>query len=102
MKKVIFISGPITGQPDYAGDFNRMETQLIARGYIALNPASLPLGMSEGQYMRICLAMIDTADAVILLHDWRSSKGASLESNYCLYTGKPTYLSLEALDEKEG
>ena len=101
-KKVIYISGPITGRPDYMRDFNKMETQLTVRGFIPLNPAHLPKGMRNGQYMRICMAMIDAADAVVLLPDWQNSFGAKLEADYCNYTGKPAYLSLEGLLEKEG
>lgn len=102
MKKVIYISGPITGHHDYLRDFNRMETQLIINGFIALNPAHLPKGMTNDRYLRICMAMIDTADAVVLLPGWSESRGAKIEADYCLYTNKPAYLNLEALLEKEG
>lgn len=101
-KKVIYISGPITGRPDYMRDFNKMETQLTINGYIALNPAHLPKGMTDDRYMRICMAMLDSADAAILLPDWQNSRGATIEAKYCAYTGKPAYLDLEALLEKEG
>ena len=40
--------------------------------------------------MRVCFAMIDIANAVVLLPDWYASQGARLEYEYCTYTGKPT------------
>lgn len=47
--------------------------------------------MLPADYMRICFAMIDTADAIYLLKDWRSSFGASIERNYAMYTGKSIF-----------
>ena len=58
------------------------------QGHIVLNPAELPEGMLPADYMRICFAMIDTADAIYLLKGWYSSSGASIERNYAMYTGK--------------
>ena len=95
--KVIYISGPITNDPDYRRKFNRMENDLQVRGFTVLNPAHLPAGMTDEQYMKICLAMIDAADAVIVVSDWMRSRGSRLETDYCLYAGKTVYLSLEGL-----
>ena len=44
--------------------------------------------MLPADYMRICFAMIDTADAIYLLKDWCSSFGAFIERDYAMYTGK--------------
>lgn len=95
--KVIYIAGKIAGNPDYQREFNKAENQLQVAGYTVLNPAHLPKGLSNAQYMRICLAMIDDADAVLLLPTWYSSPGARLEADYCLYTDKTAYLSIESL-----
>ena len=38
--------------------------------------------------MRICLAMIDCADAVYFLPDWTLSEGARIERAYCEKCGK--------------
>ncbi len=88
MKPKIFISGKITGDPDYKAKFAAVEAFYEKKGYIVLNPAVLPAGMQPADYMRICFAMIDTADAVAFLPDHTRSPGAELELNYCCYTDK--------------
>ena len=58
------------------------------RGYTVLTPAALPEGMWPADYMRICFAMIDTADAVAFLPGWGASVGAWVEHAYCCYIDK--------------
>ena len=84
----IYIAGKITGEPNYKEKFDITATSLEAQGHIVLNPAELPEGMLPADYMRICFAMIDTADAIYLLKGWYSSSCASIERNYAMYTGK--------------
>ena len=101
-KKVVYIAGPITGVERYWEAFEDMEDELSALGYIPLSPSRLPYGMNTKQYMRICLAMIDTADAVIFLPGWAKSKGAQLEKDYCIYTETPAFTDTEILKEVLG
>lgn len=89
MKPKIYIAGKITGDPDYKEKFFEMESKYIWKGYTVLNPATLPEGMAPGDYMRICFALIDTADLVAFMKDCDESEGAKLEYNYCRYIGKP-------------
>lgn len=83
MKKV-YVAGPMTGYED----FNRQEfNDAAARLYIydksaVLNPATLPDGLTQGQYMDICFAMIRAADAIYLLKGYEKSKGALAELAY--------------------
>ena len=44
--------------------------------------------MAQADYMRICFAMIDVADAVVFLPDAAESAGARLEMAYCEYIKK--------------
>lgn len=85
----LYIAGPITGHPDYREKFCEVADRLSGWGYVVLNPAELPEGMAPADYMRVCLAMVDTADAVVLLPDWGDSAGALVEVAYARYVGKP-------------
>lgn len=98
-KKVVYISGPITGVERYWEAFEKAEEELEAAGYIALVPTRLPKGLTNEQYMRIDLAMIDVADAVLFLPGSGNSKGAFMEFQYCDYIGKPVCEGIETLKE---
>lgn len=100
-KPVVFLSGKITGDPSYRAKFNDAKRRLENKGHIVLNPAWMPAGLFNSDYMRICCAMIDVADVVVFLPDWEESPGARLERQYCDYTLK-AYCELEiALAEWE-
>lgn len=100
-KPVIFLSGKITGDPNYKAKFNDAQRRLESKGRVVLNPAWMPAGLFNDDYMRMCLAMIDTADLVVFLPDWEGSPGARLEKQYCDYTLK-AYCNLDlALAEWE-
>lgn len=85
-----YIAGKITGDENYQKKFAHAKSCLEAEGFVVLNPAELPEGMRPADYMRICMAMMDTADVVAFLPDYALSKGAQLEWAYCQYVGKQT------------
>lgn len=101
-KKVVYISGPITGVLSYREAFEKAEKELAAAGFIPLSPAWLPEGLSRAQYMRIDLAMLDSSDAMYQLRGWTGSSGAFLENDYCDYTDKPAADNIEELKEVLG
>ncbi|TDB42094.1 DUF4406 domain-containing protein [Photorhabdus luminescens] len=80
MTPVVFISGPMTGKPDFnRSEFNTAAKMLKSQGLIVLNPAVYPDGLTHDQYMRMSLAMLEQADAVYLLDGWEHSTGAVME-----------------------
>lgn len=97
-KKVVYILGPIDGVPRYWEAFEKAEDELTARGYIALSPSRLPEGMTPAQTARIRLAMLESADAVLVLPGF-CRKDAALEYKYLLYTDKPYDTNLDELKE---
>ena len=84
----VFISGPVTSDPDYHAKFAAAEQTLTAAGHHVLNPAILPGWMTHEQAMHICYAMIDVAEAVFFLPGWRESKGSCWEYRHALAQGK--------------
>ncbi len=69
----IYIAGPMTGYPDYNRTaFFSKAKELMEVGHIVLNPALLPAGLCESEYMDICLAMVRSANAVYLLKGGRN------------------------------
>lgn len=93
----IYVAGKITGEVEYRAKFTAAAGQLENEGHIVINPAVLPGGMAAADYMKICFAMIDVADAVLFLNDYYASDGAMLEWQYCKYVGKQTMFEGESL-----
>lgn len=85
---IVYLAGKISDNPEYRIQFTAAKTELERDGHIVLNPAELPEGMSPAAYMRICFAMIDTADELRALPGWYCSRGARVEMAYADYIGK--------------
>ncbi|UIA94702.1 DUF4406 domain-containing protein [Erwinia tracheiphila] len=80
-RPVIFIAGPMAGKPYFNRDeFYFAAKQLDDLDFIVLNPAIFPDGLRHGQYMKMTLAMLKQADAIYLLNEWETSKGARAEA----------------------
>ena len=88
MATKIYIAGKITGDPDYKAKFNAAAEAYKKKGYTVLNPSWMPQDMQKADYMRICFAMIDTADVVAFLPGFTQSAGAEVEHAYCCYIDK--------------
>lgn len=84
----VYLAGKITGDPGYRAKFQAARERVEWMGHIALDPSVLPDGMETADYMRICTAMLDSADAIGLLRDWADSPGARCEMALAQYLGK--------------
>ncbi|EPE7216505.1 DUF4406 domain-containing protein [Escherichia coli] len=80
MRVSIYIADPMTGYENFNREaFHRAEEALKREGHTVLNPAVLPDGLTQPQYMDICMAMIRCVDAVYMLKGWQRSAGAKAE-----------------------
>lgn len=91
----IYISGGITGVPDYREHFEEAEKCLLAAGHTVVNPArvngELPIDTTHDEYMKMSLVMLDMCEGIFLLEGWENSKGATIEFEYA-YEHKLTIL----------
>lgn len=78
--KKVYIAGPMSGLPEYNRPaFFAEAARQSELGRSVLNPATLPDGLSQAEYMSICLPMVMAADAIVLLPGWEESAGATAE-----------------------
>ena len=84
----IYISGAISGTDDYMERFSKAEKELTEQGYSVVNPAKvnaqLPEDTTYEEYMKMCFCMLDMADAIFMISNWKTSCGASQEYGYAL------------------
>lgn len=83
--KRIYLSGPITGVPDYLERFEEAETKVQLMGYAPINPAKMNhcipdmASFSHEEYMSICLELLRHVDGIYMMKGWENSKGAKME-----------------------
>ena len=84
MRAKIYLSGAITGTPDYMAQFDEAEKELTAKGWRVLNPAktsaTLP-ATSYLVYMQLSLVQMQDASAIYMLQGWERSPGAVFEKH---------------------
>lgn len=75
----VYIAGRISGYEGYKEHFKREQLKLEADGHVVLNPAELPKGLNQEEYMRICISMLYVCDCIYMLAGWEFSVGATIE-----------------------
>ena len=72
----VYLAGKITGDPNYREKFAAAAKKLEERaGVTVISPAVTPEGLKKADYMRICFAMLESADTAVFLPDWEDSPG---------------------------
>jgi len=99
MKKKIYISGGMTGIPEYnASAFSKAEKMLTKKGFECVNPFTVGRGLEdklnlctkEEKYFVFMEADINElmkCDCIYLLNGWEKSKGANLENTIATFFG---------------
>lgn len=87
-KKVVYILGPFEYKRGL-DDYEAVEDMLTDMGYETISPVLIPEGLDKAKHNRIAVAMIDSADAVVVLPDWRTSQTAVAEHHLALCFDKP-------------
>ena len=93
----VYISGGITGIPNYQERFKNAETMLYNKGHYPVNPcnvdAVMPPNSTWEDYVEVDLAILRRCEAIYMLYGWEKSKGARREIAQAVEMGIPIYLS---------
>lgn len=87
----VYIAGRISGYEEFKEHFARVEEELTSLGHTVLNPAVLPKGLTQEEYMRICIPMLNICDSVYMLKGWENSVGAKIEHSLSNQANKTIY-----------
>lgn len=86
----MYISGKVTGDPDYIAQFNKAHVHLIHDCPDAqiFNPVDIisvcPDGLTYEEIMDFCMYILSKCDAIYMLKGWEDSRGANREYGYAL------------------
>lgn len=91
--KRVYISGAITGCDDFLKIFESAEKELESKGYSVINPAKLntilnPKHTTHEEYMRMSFELLDMADCIYMLSNWKDSRGANQEFGFAYAKNK--------------
>lgn len=90
-KFAVYLAGKITGNENYRSEFIKAEwkaKELLGDNILILNPAVLPENIDYNKAINITSAMLREADMVVLLKNWKNSRGATHEKELAEMLGK--------------
>lgn len=103
MKKRVYISGGITGLDynDTKTRFARAEQAITELGLTAVNPFNngLPRHSPWAEHMIADLQLLRDCDAILLLHGWRESNGATIECIFAEMAGMRIFYDFKDLED---
>lgn len=99
-RHIVYLSGPITGNPYYKQQFELAEKLLRKRGYLVINPASLVLEQADSlpnaecwaRYIMFDLQLLETLQFKVMIYflpNTSHSKGSNLELEFAKQHGIP-------------
>lgn len=81
-KRIIYVAGKVTGLPaeECAAKFKKAQEALEVKGWTVLNPCEFIENSERWETaMRMALTLLNMADSVYFLPDWKDSEGAKME-----------------------
>lgn len=85
-KLKIYISGPITYNPNWKEEFKKAEEECWNNGYFVMSPRVIAESVEEqiknpkyADYMKSDILSLMICDVVYMLKNWEKSKGARIE-----------------------
>jgi len=80
---IVYLSGPMSGLEDFNYPaFHDAAKRWRAKGWSVISPADNfggDVALPKEHYMRMDIAQVLQADAIVMLDGWRMSQGAQLE-----------------------
>ena len=109
--RVVYLAGKMSGLPDLGfSAFDAARDALRERGYVVISPADISRAVMEryphlrgDALIRKCYtddvsAILNVADAVVMLPSWRESEGAQIEKRLAEYVKLPVFEYAELLE----
>ena len=79
-KRIWYISGEVSNDPDFRKKFNQTEKELSSKGLVILNPVRYERNGKEWTwYLKRDVRKLSYCDGIILLYGWANSRGAMVE-----------------------
>lgn len=93
----VYISGPISGTTDFRERFRVAAERLTKLGIDFVNPAELYKAMpgaAHQDYLAVCMRMISTCNAILMLPGFEKSEGCLAEFDLAKKLNMPVWLDL--------
>lgn len=95
----VYLSGKITGNPNYKQDFQRVESLFDKDKHTIINPAGLGEVLKgetrHEDFMDVCFHLLATCDHIVMIDGWEESRGANQEYGFARCEGMAIYTEEE-------